>query len=111
MDDLRRNEDQALHAFGPLARRLEEVSEHGDVHEDRYAAGIRGLLLVVVPADEQALPRAHDGLRVDLRLLDGRNAVVADRRILAVVLVVLHADRELVVVLFGLVSFFVSVFL
>lgn len=79
MDDLRRNEDQALHAFGPLARRLEEVSEHGDVHEDRYAAGIRGLLLVVVPADEQALPRAHDGLRVDLRLLDGRNAVVADR--------------------------------
>ena len=56
MDNLRRDEDQALHAFGPLARRLEEVSEHGDVHEDRYAAGIRGLLLVVVPADKQALP-------------------------------------------------------
>ena len=96
MDDLRRDQDEPLHALGALAGRLEEMAEHGDMHEDRDAAGVRGLLLVIVAADEQALPRPHDGLRVDLGLLDGGNARGrGGLGVAVVVLIVLHAHGEL----------------
>ena len=49
-----------------------------------------------MPPDEQALPFSHDGLGIDLGLLDGRKVVgIHGKKAGAVVPVVLHADHEL----------------
>ena len=63
---------------------------HYEGVDRRILDEIVALLFVVVAADEQALARAHDGLGVDLGLLDGGHAGGSVGGTVAVVLVILH---------------------
>lgn len=95
-DDARRDQDKTLHALMLFARRAEQAAQDGDVLE-AGDAGLRiALDLVIMSPDEQALPFSHDGLGIDLGLLDGRKVVgIHGKKAGAVVPVVLHADHEL----------------
>ena len=67
-----------------------------DVLEARDAGLRIALDLVIMSPMRQALPFSHDGLGIDLGLLDGRKVVgIHGKKAGAVVPVVLHADHEL----------------